>query len=176
MRANSNVSIRDSYPVLFQDFYEPYVIMSCEHFVPYDERFRGYGLNKCIHLKALASRGCTFHVIPTHFVVAGFHERSVAHSQTYGSESGYRKFVVAAMYDLACKELSQGKIPLMSPRSEQIFLDMRREIQLVETKEKTSADLLMADHGSCLSGSQIFREKLFDALCSVRLASKMQKM
>ena len=82
--------------------------MSAERYLPYDERFRGYGLNKCIHLKGLHCLGYSFYVIPSHFLVAASHERSQAHTQTYGPDSGFRKFVVAATYDRAREELSSA--------------------------------------------------------------------
>ncbi|CAM9225458.1 unnamed protein product, partial [Ectocarpus fasciculatus] len=63
-----------TYPVQYKDFYEPYVVMATQLFVPYDERFRGYGLNKCIHLKALSKlRDLRFHVLSGHFAIADTH-------------------------------------------------------------------------------------------------------
>jgi hypothetical protein len=176
VNANKSASLYDSYPVSYQEYYEPYVIMSSERFVPYDERFRGYGMNKCIHLKTLASRGCTFRVIPSHFVVAGVHERSVAHKQTYGSESGYRKFVVAASYDLACKEISNGKLPLISRKSEQLWTKMKQDIDLRdELKSKSSSvPSISKDFGGCFPGAQLYKEKLFDAVYSIRSASELK--
>lgn len=109
------------YKVPYSDYYEPYVIMSTERFVPYDERFRGYGLNKCIHLRALAERGCTFHVLPGHFVVAEGHAKSVAHLRTYGSQSGYRKHVVAAAYRAALRDIKAGVLPAVSGTTQHLL-------------------------------------------------------
>ena len=104
-----------TYPVDYKDFYEPYVIVATEHFVPYDERFRGYGLNKCIHLKALSKlRDLRFHVLSNHFIVADTHARSTAHANTYGSGSGFRKYVIYEIYDACIAELNRGIRPCIS--------------------------------------------------------------
>lgn len=98
-----------SYPVEYIEFYEPYVIMSTAHFLPYDERFRGYGLNKCIHLRALSMlKNVEFNVLKDHFVIANTHDRSEAHSDTYGKESGFRKYVVYEIYERCIREMSSG--------------------------------------------------------------------
>ena len=42
------------YPIKFKSGYEPYVLVSRKHMPWYDERFRGYGWDKVIHLPFLA--------------------------------------------------------------------------------------------------------------------------
>lgn len=104
-----------TYPVQYKDFYEPYVVMATQLFVPYDERFRGYGLNKCIHLKALSKlRDLRFHVLSGHFAIADTHARSSAHENTYGNGSGFRKYVIYEIYDKCIAELNIGIGPRVS--------------------------------------------------------------
>jgi hypothetical protein len=92
------------------------VILSRNLFTPYDERFRGYGMNKCIHIQSLVLQKSfrNLSVICDHFVVAVSHSRSEDHGLTYGLDSGYRKHVVAVMYDIAISELRAGKAPCVS--------------------------------------------------------------
>lgn len=106
------MSLSDTYEVPYSEYFEPYVIMASERFIPYDERFRGYGLNKCIHLRSLARRGDTFHVVVGHFAVASSHDKSAAHAQTYGPSAGYRKHVVAGLYRQAARD-QQRRLPAM---------------------------------------------------------------
>jgi hypothetical protein len=92
-----------------------------------DERFRGYGMNKCIHLRALAKRGDRFHVVGGHFCLADAHEKSVAHKLTYGKGSGYRKHIIAALYRRAAEEQQLGKVPVhISLRTASLFSDSKK--------------------------------------------------
>jgi hypothetical protein len=117
-----------TYPVQYQEYYEPYVIMAAGLFLPYDERFRGYGLNKCVHLRALSHlRQLTFSVLAGQYAIADSHERSAAHSDTYGSDSGYRKYVLSEMYDTAVAEMGRGEAPRVSNNTSAMLLPLTRE-------------------------------------------------
>ena len=49
------------YEVAFEEYYEPYIIASRAWLPNYDERFRGYGMNKVQHLRAVAAAGWLRH-------------------------------------------------------------------------------------------------------------------
>ena len=104
--------------------------------MPLDERFRGYGMNKCIHLRALAQRGDRFHVVGGHFCLADAHEKSVAHRLTYGEGSGYRKHIIAALYRRAAEEQQQqGKVPVrVSLRTAALLGDGKKKSTQTKTK------------------------------------------
>ena len=113
MRETSTTT--STYEVQYAPYYEPYVIIHRERLLPYDERFRGYGMNKCIHLRCLAQQPqCTFHVLPGHFLLAARHGKSAAHQSTYGAQSGYRKHVVAGAYRAAVADIEAGRLPVVS--------------------------------------------------------------
>lgn len=99
--------------------------MSTNKFVPYDERFRGYGMNKCIHLKALHSNGATFHVIKKHFLMAATHDRSVSHRVTYNPKSKFRRYVIAKLYQIASIEmLTSPSSPCLSEKSNALLSNL----------------------------------------------------
>jgi glycosyltransferase-like protein LARGE len=66
------------YSVDYEEGFEPYVIALRSRVPPYDERFRGYGMNKISHAYEMNARGCTFRTLDAHdtFVVAREHQRS----------------------------------------------------------------------------------------------------
>ena len=72
-----------AYEVSYQECYEPYVIGHRALFPRYDERFRGYGMNKIQHLYACHCRGLRFVVEPLVFVVAAEHTRSESWRKMY---------------------------------------------------------------------------------------------
>jgi len=61
------------YEVDYEECYEPYVIGSRRLLPQYDERFRGYGMNKIQHLYACSAAGLRFVVEPGVFVAAAEH-------------------------------------------------------------------------------------------------------
>lgn len=72
------------YEVGYEEYYEPYVIVSRRWAAQYDERFVGYGLNKVSHIYQLACEGTRFVVLPEHFCIAREHSRSDAWQRIYG--------------------------------------------------------------------------------------------
>lgn len=78
-----------SYAVQYEEFFEPYVVLSRKHAPRFDERFRGYGLNKCSFLRHCHALGFRFEVLAqdAHFVVAAEHPHSPSWEHTYGAKA-----------------------------------------------------------------------------------------
>ena len=77
-------SASSPYTIDYQEHFEPYVI-ACRVLVPrYDERFRGYGMNKISHLYEIAAAGATFAVLPHVFLTAREHARSASYQRVFG--------------------------------------------------------------------------------------------
>ncbi len=98
------------------------MIVSRKLFVPYDERFRGYGMNKCIQIKAmqLLSKG-RFRVVPRQYLIAPCHDRSLSHQLTYSPDAKLRRVIIAKLYELASNDLRSGVMPTLSQTSKQLF-------------------------------------------------------
>lgn len=74
------------YQVNYEEGYEPYVIAFRSLVPKYDERFRGYGMNKITHLYEINSMGFKFTVLPHVFLVTLPHSPSPSYNKTYGHE------------------------------------------------------------------------------------------
>jgi len=74
------------YPIAYEENFEPYVVMRKDLIPLYDERFRGYGMNKISHLLAVHCAGIAFHVLPSHFVISHPHDRSANWQTFYGKD------------------------------------------------------------------------------------------
>ena len=64
------------YFVNYEWKFEPYIIAWRERVPWYDEKFRGYGMNKIVHLYEVAQRGAHFIVLPKVFIIARKHHPS----------------------------------------------------------------------------------------------------
>jgi len=80
-----------TYSVEPEACFEPYVLVRAGEVPLYDERFRGYGMNKISHLEHLIRRtmakGLQIKVLRGHFVVATEHQKSDDWRATYGMVS-----------------------------------------------------------------------------------------
>ena len=75
------------------------VVVSKSWVPKYDDRFRGYGMNKISHLHAVAAAGATFTVMPRHFVAAHEHPKSASWTATFsGAADPRQRMRVAALW------------------------------------------------------------------------------
>ena len=77
---------REPYNVEYEEMFEPYIICERETVPRYDERFRGYGMNKISHLHEVAATGVQFVVLPIVFVTARQHGRSESYERVFGEQ------------------------------------------------------------------------------------------
>jgi hypothetical protein len=111
-----------TYPVINADGYEPYVIVHRDTFIPYDERFRGYGRNKIVQLRGMVHRGATYHVLPRHFVVEQKH-RNGQNYERYRNDMdtrGLGSWLLMA-FERSRLEIEAGAFPLLSNTTRRQF-------------------------------------------------------
>lgn len=110
---SSDLDGLDAYRVEYAEFFEPYVVVPRELVPRYDERFRGYGLNKVSHLYEMAvSWEVDFSVVKSQeaFVAAPAHEKSPSWQRTYGrSADPAQRIRIAMHYDHFKAELRRGR-------------------------------------------------------------------
>jgi len=97
----------NAYRVEYSEHFEPYIIVPRELVPRYDERFRGYGMNKISHLYELAvSWGVDFFVACSTeaFVVAPEHKKSQSWHCTYGAEANPEQRTIISMHYTHFKE------------------------------------------------------------------------
>jgi len=166
---------KNSYPVSYQECFEPYVIMATCDVPLYDERFQGYGLNKVSHLASVAAnitgQSSGFHVLPGAFIVAPIHKRSESWSNIYGSKTDDAKFNrlwLKGLYRNFTKRLKDGKGPMLSPMTKSWMMTnfVRKEIDrkdsinidkdtspLVVVKNQQQKDISIVDIASGITTS-----------------------
>ena len=76
--------------ILWEQDFEPYLIMAKKDVVPYDERFVGFGWNKVSHVMELAALETEFVVLPNAFIIHFPHAPSLEIAK-YRSSEQYRK-------------------------------------------------------------------------------------
>merc|ERR1712166_1303873 len=82
---------KHAYTVDYRNCYEPYLVMSRIRCPRYDERFRGYGMNKISHIFEVAQAAPRFVVLPEVFVTAHEHKKSEAWEQGFGGKGERRQ-------------------------------------------------------------------------------------
>lgn len=71
------------YPARFKMGYEPYVLVSRSMVPLYDERFRGYGFDKVMHIWQMHVQGFHFVMHPSAFVVHRPHKPSAGYKAAF---------------------------------------------------------------------------------------------
>ncbi|KAG2437412.1 hypothetical protein HXX76_006064 [Chlamydomonas incerta] len=71
--------------VPYHEYFEPYGIVRRDQVPFYDERFRGYGLNKVQHAYHMAAAGFQFRLLRRHFCVTVPHARSASYRAAFGT-------------------------------------------------------------------------------------------
>jgi len=89
--------------------FEPYVVMRKDQVPQYDERFRGYGMNKIAHIAEVESLGTEFFVLPEAFVMAIRHEKSKDWKKTFRDSKKQRLEEMQALFNIKREELKRSK-------------------------------------------------------------------
>ncbi|KAG2453085.1 hypothetical protein HYH02_002417 [Chlamydomonas schloesseri] len=71
--------------VPYHEYFEPYGVVRRDQVPFYDERFRGYGLNKVQHAYHMAAAGFQFRLLRRHFCVTVPHKRSPSYRAAFGT-------------------------------------------------------------------------------------------
>ena len=102
-----------TYPIQYAKGYEPYVIVSKEVYVPYDERFRGYARDKITQLAWMGSRNASYHVLTRHFVMEEKHDKPPANLDIIDR--------LNKRYRQCLGEMEKGKWPQMSNTTRELY-------------------------------------------------------
>jgi glycosyltransferase-like protein LARGE len=84
---NRYFSAQQPYEVSYVEGFEPYIVAERSSVPEYDERFRGYGMNKISHLYHISKKGFKFIVLPHVFVIAAQHAPSKSWERTFGANA-----------------------------------------------------------------------------------------
>jgi hypothetical protein len=115
-----------AYPVEFTGHFEPYVVAATRHVPAYDERLRGYGMNKVAHLQAMhVLRKTPFKVLVDQFVVAREHERSAAFNALHANADSVDE--LQGLFSKVAEELSRGVAPTVHASTRAMLGAMARE-------------------------------------------------
>ncbi|KAJ1450244.1 glycosyl-transferase for dystroglycan-domain-containing protein [Pelagophyceae sp. CCMP2097] len=99
------------YAALYAQGFEPYIVASKAVLPRFDERFRGYGLNKVVHALAMHSAGLRFSVVCGAWCAARQHARSEEWQRMYDPSAAkhdpLQKRRIQALFDRAKGELSR---------------------------------------------------------------------
>ncbi|CAM9094863.1 unnamed protein product [Ectocarpus sp. 6 AP-2014] len=138
-----------AYTVPFESCFEPYVVVNKTAVQMYDERFRGYGMNKAramasnrkrphvAHLLSLASgspstdttpavRSAEFVVLRKGFVFARPHERSPGWEETYGSQGDpCRRYQIKDLWSKFQGEIAKGLPPVVCSSTAEIAASLQ---------------------------------------------------
>jgi len=99
-------SSETSFSVNYSEGYEPYVLAARKLLPRYDERFRGYGMNKISFFFHLNALNFSFVVLPHFFVTAVEHKPSESYEKTFGKQSSVERVNrLKALYRLFCSEI-----------------------------------------------------------------------
>mmetsp|Transcript_13170 Transcript_13170/g.24304 ORF Transcript_13170/g.24304 Transcript_13170/m.24304 type:complete len:548 (-) Transcript_13170:164-1807(-) len=131
----------DAYRIKYSQSFEPYVVAAKSAVPEYDERFRGYGMNKISHIYEMAKRGFKFYVVDTHeaFLVSKWHPRSDSWQSVYGRHADKDQLQrIAAHYRIFSEELCCS---LLKPSEEPRKADLVEVLKESDKQEDIAAPL-----------------------------------
>jgi hypothetical protein len=104
----------DAYAVDYEEYFEPYVVAMRSCIPVYDERFRGYGLNKISHFYEMSQSGFGFKVIDHQdtFVVAMEHQKSPGWEAMYSKGADFASRARIAVHYETFKSEVQSRIAM----------------------------------------------------------------
>ncbi|GIM05697.1 hypothetical protein Vretimale_10130 [Volvox reticuliferus] len=105
--------------VPYHEYFEPYGIVRRDQVPLYDERFRGYGLNKVQHVYHMWAAGFQFRVLIKHFCVTVPHTRSLSYRAVFGTAADPRQRLrVEQLYEQFKQEMyNKYGLRYMAPQS-----------------------------------------------------------